>query len=119
MAVNGITPPFYNLVSRGTLAAPVFSMRFGESDADGGEIVFGGVDETAYTGAIDYVPVRRKSFWEVELERFTFGDMDSLMEDTGAAIDSGTSLILVPAEVAAKINAQCGLSLCLRSSLAN
>lgn len=53
------------------------------------------VDKEAYSGKMEYVPVRRKGYWEVELESITFGDETLELENTGAAIDTGTSLIAV------------------------
>jgi saccharopepsin len=61
----------------------------GSSEEDGGEAIFGGIDEHAYTGSITYVPVRRKAYWEVELEKVAFGTDELLLENTGAAIDTG------------------------------
>lgn len=77
------------MVDQGLLDEPVFSFRVGSSEEDGGEAVFGGVDKDAYTGKLDYVPVRRKGYWEVELEGITFGDESLELENTGAAIDTG------------------------------
>ncbi|THH06796.1 hypothetical protein EW145_g3844 [Phellinidium pouzarii] len=108
IAVNHVTPPFYSMINKGMLDAPVFSFRLGSSEEDGGEALFGGIDNTAYTGNIDYVPVRRKAYWEVELEKVAFGDDELELENTGAAIDTGTSLIALPTDVAEMINAQIG-----------
>lgn len=80
------------MINNGLLDSPVFSFRIGTSEADGGEAIFGGVDESAYTGKIDYVPVRRKAYWEVELESVTFGGETLDLENTGAAIDTGKAL---------------------------
>ena len=89
ISVNHIVPPFYHLVNKGMLDSPVFSFRLGSSEADGGEALFGGIDEDAYTGKLQYAPVRRKAYWEVELEKITFGDDEVELENTGAAIDTG------------------------------
>ena len=94
ISVNHITPPFYNMVNKGMLDQPIFSFRLGSSEQDGGEAIFGGIDESAYTGKIDYVPVRRKAYWEVELEKVAFGDDELELENTGAAIDTGRLLII-------------------------
>jgi len=104
ISVNHIVPPFYNMIDQGLLDAPVFSFRLGNSDEDGGEAVFGGIDETAYTGKLSYVPVRRKGYWEVELESISFGEEQLELENTGAAIDTGTSLIVMPSDVAEILN---------------
>jgi len=123
ISVNHITPPFYNMISQGLVDEPVFSFRLGESESDGGEAVFGGIDDDAYDGKITYVPVRRRAYWEVELEKVSFGDDDLELENTGAAIDTGkypmlfllhtlmilgTSLIALPTDIAEMLNTQIG-----------
>jgi len=108
ISVNHITPPFYSMINRGLLDEPVFAFRVGSSEEDGGEATFGGIDHSAYSGRINYVPVRRKAYWEVELEKVTFGDDELELENTGAAIDTGTSLIVVPTDVAELLNASIG-----------
>eukprot|EP00918_Siedleckia_nematoides_P029008 GHVU01062316.1.p1 GENE.GHVU01062316.1~~GHVU01062316.1.p1 ORF type:complete len:318 (+),score=31.67 GHVU01062316.1:278-1231(+) len=108
IAVNHIPPPFYSMVDQELVDEPVFSFRLGSSESDGGEICFGGVDDSAYTGSITYVPLRRKAYWEVELEKITFGDEELELEQTGAAIDTGTSLIALPTDLAEMINNQIG-----------
>jgi len=108
IAVNHIVPPFYALLDQGALDEPVFSFRVGSSEEDGGEAIFGGIDESAYKGKIKYAPVRRKAYWEVELEKVSFGDDVLDLENTGAAIDTGTSLIALPTDVAEMLNTQIG-----------
>jgi saccharopepsin len=107
ISVNHITPPFYNALDQGLLDQPVFTFRLGASEEDGGEAVFGGIDSSHYTGKITYVPVRRKGYWEVELESVAFGDDVLELENTGAAIDTGTSLIVMPTTIADMLNAEC------------
>jgi len=108
ISVNHITPPFYSMIEQGLIDEPVFSFRIGSSESDGGEAIFGGIDHSAYNGDINYVPVRRKAYWEVELQKVCFGDDELELEQTGAAIDTGTSLIVVPTDIAEMLNAQIG-----------
>ncbi|KAG6917888.1 hypothetical protein DXG01_000497 [Tephrocybe rancida] len=108
ISVNHIVPPFYNMINQGLLDKNVFAFRVGSSEDDGGEAIFGGIDDSAYTGKINYVPVRRKAYWEVELEKVTFGDDEMELESTGAAIDTGTSLIALPTDMAEMLNTQIG-----------
>jgi saccharopepsin len=108
ISVNGIVPPVYEMIKGKMLDDPVFAFRMGSSEADGGEATFGGVDDSAYTGKIHYVPVRRKAYWEVEIEKVQFGDDVLELENTGAAIDTGTSLIVTPVDVAEMLNTQIG-----------
>lgn len=77
------------MIDQGLIDSPVFSFRLGSSEEDGGEAIFGGVDHSAYSGSIHYVPVRRKAYWEVELEKVALGDDELELENTGAAIDTG------------------------------
>jgi len=77
------------MVSDGLIESPVFSFRLGSSENDGGEAIFGGIDHSCYHGKITYVPVRRKAYWEVHLEKISFGDEELELENTGAAIDTG------------------------------
>ncbi|KAG1741532.1 Asp-domain-containing protein [Suillus paluster] len=108
ISINHITPPFYNMINQGLLDEPVFSFRLGSSAADGGEVTFGGTNYSAYTGNITYVPVRSKAHWEVELEKVALGDDELKLEMTGAAIDTGASVIGLPTNIAAKFNAKIG-----------
>lgn len=78
------------MINQGLIDEPVFSFRLGGSEDDGGEAVFGGINPDAYTGEISYVPVQRKAYWEVELSMVSFGDEELELENTGAAIDTGT-----------------------------
>jgi saccharopepsin len=77
------------MINQELIDEPVFAFRVGSSEEDGGEVIFGGIDSSAYTGHISYVPVRRRAYWEVELEKIGFGDEELDLEDTGAAIDTG------------------------------
>lgn len=107
ISVNHIVPPFYNMMHQKLVDSPVFSFRLGSSEDDGGEAIFGGIDDSAYTGKISYVPVRRKAYWEVELEKVALGDDELELENTGAAIDTGTfsgsCVFSAPTELAAQV----------------
>ncbi|TIB30905.1 hypothetical protein E3P84_03150 [Wallemia ichthyophaga] len=109
ISVNDIPPPFYNLIDQGLLDEPVFSFYL--TDGDSGkesQAVFGGVDEEHYKGDLHYVPLRRKGYWEVDLEKLSFGDEEVELENTGAAIDTGTSLIAIPTDMAEMLNTMIG-----------
>ena len=93
ISVKHITPPFYSMINQGLIDDLVFSFRLGASEQDGGEAVFGGIDDSAYTGNISYVPVHRKAYWEVELEEVSVGDNVLQLKNTAAAIDTGNSIV--------------------------
>ncbi|CCO28146.1 saccharopepsin [Rhizoctonia solani AG-1 IB] len=108
ISVNGAVPPVYNMIDQGLIKEPLFTFRVGGSEEDPGEVVFGGIDESHYKGKIHYVPVSRQAYWEVALESVTLGDDTLELENAGAAIDTGTSLIALPTDIAEMINAQIG-----------
>lgn len=92
IAVSHVVPPFYYLVNEGLLDEPVFSFRVGRSEDDGGEVILGGIDHSAYKDKLVYAPVRRKAYWEVELGKIGFGGEELELENTGAAIDTGRQI---------------------------
>jgi saccharopepsin len=84
------------MINKKLIEEPVFAFRLGSAGEDGGEVIFGGVDSSAYSGHISYVPVRRRAYWEVELEKVGFGYEELELEDTGAAIDTGSRPLTGP-----------------------
>ncbi len=110
ISVNKIVPPIYNMYQQGLIDDPVFAFYLGDNSegSDEGEFVIGGVDESHYTGKITYLPVRRTAYWEVELEAMTFGDETVELENYGAILDTGTSLLAIPSDLAEILNSQIG-----------
>jgi len=110
ISVEGMVPPFYKMIEQGLVDEKKFGFWLGNADkgGEGGVATFGGVDESHFKGKISYAPVRRKGYWEVELEKFSLGDEEMELENTGAAIDTGTSLIAMPSDIAEIINNQIG-----------
>lgn len=109
LSVNGIVPPFYQMVNQGLIDEPVFAFYLSsENGDDSSEVVFGGVDKDHYTGKITEIPLRRKAYWEVDLDAISFGDETAELENTGVILDTGTSLIALPSELAELLNAEIG-----------
>ena len=98
ISVNHIPPPFYSMIDQGLLDQKVFAFYLGD-DSEGSEAIFGGIDEDHYTGKIHRLPIRRKAYWEVNLDSISFGGETAQME-MGAVLDTGTSLIALPSTVA-------------------
>lgn len=111
ISVDKIVPPIYNAISQGLLDAPQFSFYLGDtakSEEDGGVCSIGGYDKTKFHGEITWLPVRRKAYWEVKFDGIGLGDEYAVLEGHGAAIDTGTSLIALPSQLAEILNAQIG-----------
>ncbi len=66
--------PFYNMVLQGLLDEPRFALYLGDNDHNDSEIVFGGTNQDHYQGNIIHLPVRRGSYWEVDLDAISLGD---------------------------------------------
>lgn len=110
ISVNKIPPPFYNMIEQGLLDEPLFAFYLGstENDAEGSEATFGGVNKDHYTGKITEIPLRRKAYWEVDLDAISFGDSTAELENTGVILDTGTSLIALPTTLAELLNKEMG-----------
>ncbi|PWZ01885.1 Asp-domain-containing protein [Testicularia cyperi] len=108
ISVNGIVPPMYQMINQGLLDAPQVSFYLGSSEEDGGEAVFGGIDESRFSGKIHWAPVRRKGYWEVALDKLALGDEELELDNGSAAIDTGTSLIAMATDTAEILNAEIG-----------
>jgi len=102
ISVNKIVPPFYNMLNQKHLDEPVFAFYLGDSNKGDGEseAIFGGVNKDHYTGKLTKIPLRRKAYWEVNLDAITFGDATAELDDTGVILDTGTSLIALPSTLA-------------------
>lgn len=108
---NKIVPPVYNALAQGLLDEAQFGFYLGDVNKDennGGLATFGGYDESLFKGDLIWLPVRRKAYWEVTFEGIGLGDEFAELAKTGAAIDTGTSLITLPSSLAEIINAKIG-----------
>lgn len=102
ISVNKIPPPFYEMLNQNLLDEPVFSFYLGDTNIEGdeSEAVFGGINKDHYTGELIKIPLRRKAYWEVDLDAITFGNERAELDNTGVILDTGTSLIALPSTLA-------------------
>ncbi|CAF2001051.1 unnamed protein product [Rotaria magnacalcarata] len=100
---------FYNMWSLSLIPQPIFSFYLNPDPtaASGGELIFGSVDSTKYTGAIVYIPVVIQMYWEFIM---TSVQVESTIVTSSAyaVADTGTSLILGPTPSVAAINLALG-----------
>ncbi|KAF2835686.1 peptidase A1 [Patellaria atrata CBS 101060] len=110
ISVNKMVPPFYNMLDQDLLDEPVFSFYLGDTNSEGdeSEAVFGGVNKDHYSGKVTKIPLRRKAYWEVNLDAISFGDATAELDNTGAILDTGTSLIALPSTLAELLNKEIG-----------
>ncbi|KAK8144511.1 hypothetical protein G3M48_005718 [Beauveria asiatica] len=92
-----------NLFKKKLIPQEVFSVYFhpeagSDSDDINGELTFGGVDNTKFTGPISYVPTQKSGgaapFWGVSAS-FQYGSK-KLGSTNAGIVDTGTTLIALP-----------------------
>jgi len=109
ISVNKMPPPFYNMIEQGLLDDPVFAFYLSHTDnGDESEATFGGINKDHIDGKITEIPLRRKAYWEVDLDSISYGDATAEMENTGVILDTGTSLIALPSTLAELLNKEMG-----------
>ncbi|KAK4982938.1 aspartic proteinase precursor [Elasticomyces elasticus] len=110
ISVNQMVPPFYNMLDQGLLDEPVFAFYLSDTNDKEAEseAIFGGVNKDHYTGKMTKIPLRRKAYWEVDLDAITFGDQTAELDNTGVILDTGTSLIALPSTLADLLNKEMG-----------
>ncbi|KAK3365388.1 aspartic protease [Podospora didyma] len=107
ISVNGIVPPFYKLIEQKSIDEPVFAFYLADTEGES-EVTFGGVNKDRYKGKITTIPLRRKAYWEVDFDAIGYGSDLAELESTGVILDTGTSLIALPSQLAEMLNAQIG-----------
>ncbi|KAI0198393.1 eukaryotic aspartyl protease [Astrocystis sublimbata] len=88
------------------LAAPLFTANL--RAAEPGNYNFGFIDASEFTGQITYTPVNTSAgFWQFTSQGFKVGGSDNMiLADHQAIADTGTTLMLVPDNIAAAYYAQ-------------
>ncbi|XP_071470041.1 gastricsin-like [Marmota flaviventris] len=100
LSAGGATTALQGMLRVDALSSPMFSVYLSnqEGSEDGGAVIFGGVDESLYTGQIFWAPVTRELYWQIGIEEFYVGEEASGWCSQGcqAMVDTGTSLLVVP-----------------------
>ncbi|CAF1697185.1 cardosin-F-like [Brassica napus] len=112
--ITGARPVWRTMMDEGLVTKKVFSIwlrRYSDSAEDGGEIVFGGIDQEHFTGAHTYVdaegPLNKFMMYS-----FFVGKIDTKVCSKGCkvVVDSGSTYIRGPPNLIVKINKQIGVA---------
>jgi len=110
ISVDQIPTPFEQMISQKLISQPVFAFYLQQDANQAGELTFGGVDSSKFTGDLTYVPLTNETYWQVALEGMSY-DGSSVTSNVHAIIDSGTSLLAGPKDQVAKIAQKAGATL--------
>merc|ERR1719230_85371 len=103
-----IPTPFEAMVDQKLISEPVFAFYLQGDASKEGELVFGGIDESHFTGDLVDVPLTSETYWEVSLDAMSFGSSAVISSAQKAIIDSGTSLLAGPKEAVEALAKQAG-----------
>ena len=93
-----------NLSSQNKISSEIIGISFNPttslspSSSSNGELTFGGVDQSKYTGSITYTPITKtspsKHYWGID-QSITYGLSNSgILSMTAGIVDTGTTLVL-------------------------
>ena len=82
------------MITEKLIASPVFSFHISAGMVNN-YATFGGINPSAYAGALSYVLVTHKGRWEVDLLKISFDNEELDLESgTTAIIDTGAPWVL-------------------------
>lgn len=95
ISVDGVTPPFVNMVLDSLLDAQLFSVALSADPTKEGELLLGAIDSSKYTGSIVYQPLISETYWQIALSGVTLGGA-SVSSARKGVVDTGTSIFAGP-----------------------
>ncbi|XP_017101793.2 lysosomal aspartic protease [Drosophila bipectinata] len=97
IAEEKITPLFENMCDQHLVDNCLFSfyLKRNGSERKGGELLFGGVDATKFSGSLTYVPLTHAGYWQFQMDGVEIGGT-VISRHRQAIADTGTSLLAAP-----------------------
>ncbi|XP_070823755.1 pepsin A-like [Chaetodon trifascialis] len=109
LASDDVVPVFYNMISQNLVPQPLFSVYLSGNSQQGSEVVFGGIDNSHFTGSLTWIPLSSASYWEINMDSVTInGQTVACSGGCQAIIDTGTSQIVGPTSDINNINSWVG-----------
>ncbi|RKP02536.1 hypothetical protein CXG81DRAFT_24823 [Caulochytrium protostelioides] len=105
-----------SFIAKGALSSRYFAFWTDETDA-GGALDLGALDTAKYSGPIEWLPVSKLGgyavYWQVVMNALRIADASDSRTtvNANAVLDTGTSLTIIPAALAEKINTALGFDL--------
>ncbi|KAJ8393541.1 hypothetical protein AAFF_G00060140 [Aldrovandia affinis] len=104
IASGGATPVFDNMMNQGLVSQNLFSFYLSVNGETGSVVTFGGIDQSYFTGQINWVPLTSETYWQIKVDYMKInGQVVACAQGCPAIIDTGTSLIAGPSNPIANI----------------
>lgn len=97
ISVDGVPTFMDEMCDRGLVKDCLFAFYLSKTDGVDGELTFGYIDESRYTGPISWVNLSSKDYWQVTMDNLSTNG-SPITTSTRAILDSGTSLLAGPTE---------------------
>ncbi|XP_041092101.1 pepsin A-like [Polyodon spathula] len=111
IASGEATPVFDNMMNQGLLSQNLFSFYLSPNSQSGSVVTFGGIDESYFTGNINWVPLTSETYWQIKVDYIQVnGQTVACAQSCQAIVDTGTSLIAGPSGPIATIQSAVGVS---------
>ncbi|XP_069098501.1 gastricsin-like [Pleurodeles waltl] len=95
MSAGGATTAMQGMLQQNLLSNPIFSVYMGSQS---GQIIFGGVDSSLYSGQIVWAPVTQEVYWQIGIDGFSINGQATGWCSSGCQgiMDTGTSPLTIP-----------------------
>ena len=107
MSAYDSTPVFDSIISHKLLDKNIMTFYYSYNEAEDGQITFGYIDNSKYTGDIKYYDVIDKYYWTIEMSDIRLNGTSlgicTKEHKCKAVIDTGTSLITGPTDELKKL----------------
>ncbi|KAJ7783068.1 aspartic peptidase domain-containing protein [Mycena metata] len=100
ISASGKPTFFETLIRNGMVPAAMFSVHLTRHQETGSSLCFGGIDRLKTLGPVEWVPVLKETYWSVPMDAIVVNKSEEISTDIIAIIDTGTTLIYVPDQVA-------------------
>ncbi|MBN3277068.1 PEPA protein, partial [Polyodon spathula] len=111
IASGEATPVFDNMMDQGLLSQNLFSFYLSPNSQSGSVVTFGGIEESYFTGNINWVPLTSETYWQIKVDYIQVnGRTVACAQSCQAIVDTGISLIAGPSGPIATIQSAVGVS---------
>ncbi|XP_060543203.1 pepsin A-like [Pantherophis guttatus] len=104
LSASGATPVFDNMMSENLVSQDLFSVFMSSDGKKGSFVMFGGIDDSYFTGNLNWVPLSAETYWQIPMDSITVnGQAIACSGGCQAIVDTGTSLLAGPPSAIASI----------------